>query len=810
MNAKALRIIIPLGIVFVGLFIAYNAITNSPSKTETSPTNLPASTIADATESTADQPVDDPQSNENDDPNHVASNQPAESEDDSVDDTDDVETQTPIDDAAKLVDSTTDDIAPQIGPLDEANKENGAAYQIPATPVSGYHFQIQPEQDGTFGPFGEDGDAEANPSRIIIDLSDRGAGIGQATLLDHFKTTDHVAENRYTLFNGMPESRPVLGMRAITINGVRLDASGVYDGFQNFLSPVWRENADVATATSRSFEASVLDANQQPVVSIARTITLGPGMGQITVEQHLTNLTNAPIRVQVEQWGPADLPPKKTYIGDFRRFRFGYTESGAPSHVAAGDSAYLAKRDGVVADGIEASSNEIWPNETSREEDYTLAWLSTTNRYFAFAVYPHFKNVTTANDKSFKSVERVDFFLDSSAPSLDQINTDDVTKIYCSTKMISPEWTLDPNASKVFSLGAYAGAQTPPMFSKTEPYRSLDFKELVIYQLSCAFCTFQWLAKSLIWFLRLIQGSVLGFGVGDWAISIIILVLAVRGVLHPLTKRGQISMQKMQKKMAKVQPEVKKLQEKYKDNSKKLQQEQMKLYKEHDVQFTGCLGMAPMFLQMPIWVALYAVLYFAIELRHEEAFYGIFQLANGWSFLADLSEPDKFINFGGPISFLKNIPLLKSVESINLLPILMGVVFFLQQKYMTPQNPNMTPEQEQQQKIMKIIFPLMFPIMLYPAPAGLTLYIMTSSTVGIIESKYIRAHVSAMDLENQPKKEPGFIGKWMRKQQERVAHAQATMDQQQGAKGGGGAKRKKVKNAGGRNTKSKYDRKPKN
>ena len=72
----------------------------------------------------------------------------------------------------------------------------------------------------------------------------------------------------------------------------------------------------------------------------------------------------------------------------------------------------------------------------------------------------------------------------------------------------------------------------------------------------------------------------------------------------------------------------------------------------------------------------------------------------------------------------------------------------------------MTKEQLQQQKIMKIMMVVMFPIMLYSAPSGLTLYIFTSSLIGIIESRYIRRHVTEMDLSppkpklKKPKKKP--------------------------------------------------------
>jgi YidC/Oxa1 family membrane protein insertase len=149
-----------------------------------------------------------------------------------------------------------------------------------------------------------------------------------------------------------------------------------------------------------------------------------------------------------------------------------------------------------------------------------------------------------------------------------------------------------------------------------------------------------------------------------------------------------------------------------------------------------------MVLQMPIWMALYAVLYIAFELRQQPAFFGIFQaISPDWAFLGDLSSPDRFIAL--PVSV--NLYLF-TLESINLVPLLMGVVFWLQQKYSAPPTAALTPEQEQQQKIMKVMMPIMFPIMLYNAPSGLTLYIMTSTFIGFLESKRIRAQIETMDL----------------------------------------------------------------
>jgi YidC/Oxa1 family membrane protein insertase len=165
------------------------------------------------------------------------------------------------------------------------------------------------------------------------------------------------------------------------------------------------------------------------------------------------------------------------------------------------------------------------------------------------------------------------------------------------------------------------------------------------------------------------------------------------------------------------------------------------------------LGCLPMFLQTPVWIALYAGLYLAVEMRHEPAFFGMFQSLTGdaWGFLADLSDQDHmFATFSEPVQVL-----LFRLTGVNGLPLMMGLIFYLQQKYMTPPaTGTQTPEQEQMQKIMRWMLVLTFPLFLYGAPSGLTLYIVTSSTIGILESRWIRKKVDTMDLDSDPPPKP--------------------------------------------------------
>jgi len=192
------------------------------------------------------------------------------------------------------------------------------------------------------------------------------------------------------------------------------------------------------------------------------------------------------------------------------------------------------------------------------------------------------------------------------------------------------------------------------------------------------------LAYPLLWLLRAFNKVVHNFGV-----AIILLTLLVRLLFYPLTVKSQKSMKAMQR----LQPQINALKEKYKDNPQKMQQEQMALFKTHKVNPMG--GCLPMVVQLPVFIALYAVLGNSIELFQAPFF--------GW--IQDLSSKDPFYIY----------------------PVLMGVSMFAQQK-LTPA-VGMDPTQ---QKVM-MFMPIVFSFMMINLPSGLTLYIFVSTLLGIIQ-----------------------------------------------------------------------------
>ena len=556
---------------------------------------------------------------------------------------------------------------------------------------------------------------------------------------------------------------PAFAADAIDVNG---SSVSVFDYTRDEAGDkvyVWSE-----TAPGR-FETEVVDGDGRPVLRITRHFSLSDS-GDIILEQRITNLTEGPLDVGWLQYGPGDLAPDRARYMDRRRFRFGYLLSpkadpsrrlvlskelllertsvekrneAAKEHLdqaqqlaaqAAGAidprmmEDLLEQREQVLRDRGELLT--LWPNDGSRDNGWELSWFATTNRYFGLAIHP----LLGGEGRGPWALGGVVARIEEQPSDFKDKSSNIFTYLY------SPRLRIAPGETADLSLGIYAGPLDRDILRDREPFASLHMQGLIIYQMSslCAICTFQWLAHGLLWFLSTVHGAV-----NDWGLAIIILVVLVRILLHPLTKKAQVSMQRFGKAMSDLKPEIDKLKNKYADQPKKLQQEQMKLMRERGANPVQMLGCLPMFLQMPIWVALYAALYFAIELRHEPAFWGVFQLFGDWPFLADLSAADHFFGeFDEPFYFL-----MWNMTGINFLPALMGLVFFFQQKYMSPPpSPSMTKEQLQQQKIMKVMMVVMFPVMLYSAPSGLTLYIFTSSAFGIIEGRYIRRHIKELDL----------------------------------------------------------------
>jgi len=279
---------------------------------------------------------------------------------------------------------------------------------------------------------------------------------------------------------------------------------------------------------------------------------------------------------------------------------------------------------------------------------------------------------------------------------------------------------LAPGGRTDYNFEMYIGPKDKGLFDGNPHYRALGFAQTIDFLACCCPAS---IINPLAFGILALMKWMYGF-IGNYGLVIIILVFLVRLVMHPVTKRSQVAMNKM----SKLAPMAEEIRKKYANNKAEMNRQLMELYREHGA--SPVLGFLPMLVQMPIWIALWSAVYASIDLR-------------GAPFLpfwiTDLSVPDALVRFS-----TVTVPLLGwRIESLNLLPILMGVAFYLQQKLMPSQasSQSTNPQLAQQQKIMMVMFPLMFPLFLYKAPSGVNLYIMASTFAGVIEQYYIRKHI---------------------------------------------------------------------
>ncbi len=266
--------------------------------------------------------------------------------------------------------------------------------------------------------------------------------------------------------------------------------------------------------------------------------------------------------------------------------------------------------------------------------------------------------------------------------------------------LIYPVATVAPGQTATQTVRLFAGAKENNVL---EAYEKQGVTNL---SLSIDWGWFRWFEKPIFWLLDSLFRAVHNFGV-----AIILLTLIVRGMMFPVAQRQFSSMAAMRA----IQPKLKVIQERFKDDKQKQQQEIMALYKAEGVNpLAGCL---PIFLQIPVFFALYKVLVLTIEMRHQPFF--------GW--IKDLSAPDPLhvLNLFGLLSFTP-----PEFLGIGVLAILLGVTMWAQFKL---QPAAMDPSQQQVMALM----PWMMMFVMAPFAAGLLIYWITSNILTIAQQKYL-------------------------------------------------------------------------
>jgi YidC/Oxa1 family membrane protein insertase len=483
------------------------------------------------------------------------------------------------------------------------------------------------------------------------------------------------------------------------------------------------------------FEAIIKNlGTDEPVYKFIKTYTIIPGSYLLDCNITVENMSDTEQKVRFSLAGPGGLG-REGIRSDMRKVVAGFRDSQGQvvsvrqdkkAIINAKNNLYKAKNNYAIAKNNGMTNEEI-NNAKAKLDEAILKrkltkpgayflWVASVSKYFAAILVPlpdEGKNYCDWVTDKTGQLYNPDG--DRKADSGDEAMGLDL-KIAPSTLAAMGQ----VNSSKTYNFQLYIGPKDKSLFDKNEQYRKLGFVQTIDFMVCC--CPAK-IIKPLAFGILALMKWMYGF-IGNYGVVIIILVFLMRLAMHPITKKSQISMSKM----SKLAPKSEEIKKKYANNKAEMNKQMMALYREQGA--SPIMGFLPMMVQMPIWIALWSAVYASIDLR------GAVFLP---FWITDLSMPDALYRFQTAIV----VPLLGwKIESFNLLPIMMGVAFYLQQKLMPSQaSAASNPQVAQQQKMMMIMMPLMFPLMLYKAPSGVNLYIMSSTFAGVVEQYVIRKHI---------------------------------------------------------------------
>lgn len=281
--------------------------------------------------------------------------------------------------------------------------------------------------------------------------------------------------------------------------------------------------------------------------------------------------------------------------------------------------------------------------------------------------------------------------------------------------------TVAPGASATANARLFAGAKEVAAIDGYE--KNLGIKR---FELMIDWGWFYFITKPLFFVMDWVYKHV-----GNFGVSILIVTVLLKALFFPLANKSYASMAKMKA----VQPEMLAIRERYADDKMKQQQALMELYKTQKINpLAGCW---PVLVQIPVFFALYKILFITIEMRHAPFF--------GW--IKDLAAPDptSVFNLFGLLPFA--VP---AMLMIGAWPIFMGITMFIQMK-MNPEPPDPV------QKMMFTWMPVFFTFLLGSFPAGLVIYWSWNNLLSIVQQGFImRKHGVKIELFDNLK---GMFGK---------------------------------------------------
>ncbi|MDH4242016.1 MAG: YidC/Oxa1 family insertase periplasmic-domain containing protein, partial [Phycisphaerae bacterium] len=390
-----------------------------------------------------------------------------------------------------------------------------------------------------------------------------------------------------------------------------------------------------------SFKAVIKDSNDTPILTLVKSYKITAGSYLLDCDLTIENLTDSEQKVRFNLGGPVGLG-REAFRSDMRQVIAGFRN--AEGQVVSTELSTKTLR----------NAKELEDRRPTKPGANFL-WIAATNKYFAAIVVP-----VADEGKDF-----CDWIADKTGrfynPDGDErSNSGDETigldlKIAANTLAGAGQ----ANSEKTYKFQFYLGPKDKSLFDKTELYKKLGFAHTITFMpcFCCPTCLINPIAFAILALMKWMHG----FWPYNYGVVIIILVFLFRLVMHPITKKSQVSMSKM----TKLGPKAEEIKKKYANNKAEMNKQMMALYKEQGA--SPIMGFLPMMFQMPIWIALWSAVYASIELR-------------GAAFLpfwiTDLSMPDALYRF--PTTII--VPLLGwKIESLNLLPLLMGLAFYLQQ-----------------------------------------------------------------------------------------------------------------------------------
>ena len=330
---------------------------------------------------------------------------------------------------------------------------------------------------------------------------------------------------------------------------------------------------------------------------------------------------------------------------------------------------------GVFGDAglSEVDYDDLQESGRIRPAAVNQGWLGITDKYWAAALVP-------TGDGDFQPQF-------SYAQATDNFQAD----------YLGAAVRVEPGATASATTRLFAGAKET---AKLDAYEeNLGIKQ---FELLIDWGWFYFLTKPLFFFIDYLFRLV-----GNFGVAILLVTVVIKAIFFPLANKSYVSMSKMKL----VQPQMVEIRDRYKDDKQKQQQALMELYKKEKINpLAGCL---PVLVQIPVFFALYKVLFVTIEMRHAPFF--------GW--IQDLSAPDptSLFNLFGLIPWDPPQMLM-----LGIWPLIMGVTMFVQMK-MNPAPPDPT------QQMIFTWMPVLFTFMLASFPAGLVIYWAWNNSLSITQ-----------------------------------------------------------------------------